>query len=41
MQVAFINENPVLRMGSHRVDDTLCVAMATPAVSDTYAGRVH
>jgi len=40
MQVALINGNPVLRTGFYRVDDTLGVAMLTPAVSDTNAGRV-
>ena len=40
MQVALMNANPVLRMGSARVDNTLGVATATTAISDTNAGRV-
>ena len=41
MQVVFINENPVLQMGSHCVDDTLSMVMVVPAVSDNNAGRIH
>ena len=41
MQVAFINKNPVLRMGSHHVDNTRSMAMATTAISNTNTGRIY
>jgi len=41
MEVAFINENHILQLGSYRVDDTFSMVMAIPVISDSNAGHIH